>query len=557
LDYLHNPNALTDPARRHSLTYYMPERDQRSIFARLLCRLANAARLNTRCTTWATIMAEIILSDVLAWEPRLRLPGSHALTDAELDRDVSWAVTARATAPMLPPLRGGELIILPRRIVAESGVSLPLLLREMAGHNAAAVILDGLPDGTAPLPTIVVSSSPPELEAELNRLLTERHAELYRSGTELERVLSDLATGSASLARVVTKVATALTMPLVVVEANGVTLATSITDAAPPHPASNVTGWHGERIAVRLKEGRTLWVGPVAEARRALARLVAPRIGSAVEAALARAAQARPRGPARVVAMAMLFSPMEREAAVARAIALGLPPDGTYRVAIGQRCMKMPNLVRSLAPWGSFHEAGTLDGCPAAIVEMRRDPFAQNTASSRRTAITIRVNDDLSRSSAPGWVAFSSAMTGVERLSEASREARYVAALMTANLISGSAARFESIDEIGPFRLLFPLWGTPTLADFASDVLGDLVHRDRRGILKQTLLAYLEHGGSHVEAAAHLGVHRNTLAYRLKQIANLSGRDPTDASCRLLLHLGLLATMLPADESHGTAKARE
>lgn len=494
-------------------------------------------------------MAEIILGDLLAWEPRLRLSSSHGLVDTDLDREVSWAVTARATAPMLPPLRGGELVILPRRIIAESGVSLPLLLREMAGHHAAAVILDGLPSGTAPLPTIVTASAPPELEAELNRLLTERHGELYRAGTVLERLLSDLATASASLARSLAEVASALTMPLAVLDANGATLAASITDVSPPHGSSGLSGWHGDWFAVPLREGRTLWLGPVPAPRRALTRLVSQRIGSAIEAALTRSAQARPRGPARAVAMGTFFTAREREAAVAHAMSLGIAPDGLFRVALGQRCMSMPDLLRALASWGTFHDAGTLDGCPAAIAEMRRDPLAETTTPSRRTAVTIRVNEDRGRTPARGWMAISSPVTGVERLVDAGREARYVAALLTADLIAGPVARFDSIAEVGPFRLLFPLWGTDTLAGFAGEVLGDLIQRDRRGTLKQTLLAFLETGGSHVEAAARLGIHRNTLAYRLKQIARLSGHDPADASCRLLLHLGLLATMLPEAES--------
>ncbi|MGI8643007.1 MAG: helix-turn-helix domain-containing protein [Thermomicrobiales bacterium] len=492
-------------------------------------------------------MAEITLGDLLAWEPRLRLPTSRPLNDADLDRDVSWVVTARATAPMLPPLRGGELVILPRRIIAESGVSLPLLLREMAGHHAAAVILDGLPNGISPLPTIVTPSAPPELEADLNRLLTERRGELYRAGTELERLLTDLAGNSAGLARMLSEVAAALTVPLSVADVRGGTLAASITDLAPPQHAT-ANGWHGDWFAVPLKEERTLWLGPVPSSQRALARLVGPRIGTAIEAALFRASQSRPRGPARAVAIGTLFSPMEREAAVARSVTLGLPPDGTFRVALGQRCMEASELPRVLAPWGTFHEAGSLDGCPAAVAELRRDPLADDAATARRPgAVTMRINGDSGRVSTRGWIAISGPATGVEHLAGAAREVRFVAALLSAGLITAPVARFDSIAEIGPFRLLFPLWGTATLTSFASDALGELIHRDRRGTLRQTLLAYLETGGSHVEAAARLGIHRNTLAYRLKQIATLSGHDPADASCRLLLHLGLLATMLPSD----------
>jgi len=106
-------------------------------------------------------------------------------------------------------------------------------------------------------------------------------------------------------------------------------------------------------------------------------------------------------------------------------------------------------------------------------------------------------------------------------------------------------ARFDAVDDLGPYRLLYRLWGTSELAQFSSDALGDLVIHDRRGSLRETLLTFLECGGSHVEAARQLNIHRNTLAYRLKQIADYTRRDPADPGARLTLHLALLGLMLP------------
>ncbi|MEZ4497808.1 MAG: helix-turn-helix domain-containing protein [Thermomicrobiales bacterium] len=62
---------------------------------------------------------------------------------------------------------------------------------------------------------------------------------------------------------------------------------------------------------------------------------------------------------------------------------------------------------------------------------------------------------------------------------------------------------------------------------------------------EETLLTFLECGGSHVDAAKQLNIHRNTLAYRLKQIADATQRDPAEPSARLTLHLALLGSMLP------------
>ncbi len=53
-----------------------------------------------------------------------------------------------------------------------------------------------------------------------------------------------------------------------------------------------------------------------------------------------------------------------------------------------------------------------------------------------------------------------------------------------------------------------------------------------------TLRAVLEASGP-AEAAARLGVHRNTVAYRLRRIEALSGWNPTDPDLRLPLAVAI------------------
>jgi len=52
-----------------------------------------------------------------------------------------------------------------------------------------------------------------------------------------------------------------------------------------------------------------------------------------------------------------------------------------------------------------------------------------------------------------------------------------------------------------------------------------------------TLAEYLEHDGNHEAAATALGVHRNTVKYRLRRIRELTGYDSTVPDT--LLHLQL------------------
>ncbi|CAA9545841.1 MAG: hypothetical protein AVDCRST_MAG73-2402, partial [uncultured Thermomicrobiales bacterium] len=238
-------------------------------------------------------MAEITLSDLLAWEPRLRpspgvdglaagggRSGPAAAVGPDAEREVTWAVTARATTPMLPPLRGGELVLLPRRMLTEAGVALPMLMRELAGHRVAAVVLEAAPQagtGGGP-PVLLAAPTTPELESDINRLLTERRGDLYRAGTELERMLADLTTAGADLGRLLAAAAAALGLPLAVLDAHGEPMATSGPDGVPPTTIQSQggAGWRGlpraDRLAVPLTLGGTLWLGPVPPARRALAR---------------------------------------------------------------------------------------------------------------------------------------------------------------------------------------------------------------------------------------------------------------------------------------------
>jgi len=500
----------------------------------------------------------------------------------ELEREITWAVTARASSPMLPPLRGGELVILPRRVLIDSGVSLSLLLRELASHNVVAIVLEQPLSDPPPLPALLAVPASTELESEINRLLTERRGELYRAGTEVERILSDLTTTGADLDQVLGAAAGVLGVPVTVTDARGNPLTAggrAAHDALPGDGWAGGAGWQGDRLTLSLTDGHALWIGPVPAARRALARLVGDRVGAAAASALRRAAEARPRGPARVAALNALLGATALDVSV-RALTLGLPPDATYRVALAATDVGPAELHRRLAPLGVVHDAGILDGLPAVVVEGRPETLGGANGTGRRLNALLRtapigpvgpvggvttangangqghvpthggvggVNGahPTAAGAAGGWLALSGPVAGPAHLPAAGREARYIAALLGGGRIAGPVVRFDVAADLGPYRLLYRLWDAPELHAYSAEALGELPARDRRGTLRETLLVYLEVGGSHVDAAGRLGIHRNTLAYRLRQIADATGRDPADPSTRLFLHLALLAANLP------------
>src|SRR5829696_9136315 len=481
-------------------------------------------------------MPEITLADLIAWEPRLKPVGVAGLVDEPpgegwAERELSWAITVRATPPMLPAVRGGEIVLLPQRTLADAGVALPVILRELSSHGIGAIVLDQIPAQPSPVPVLFADALTSDFESELNRLLTEHRSELYRAGTDLGRLLNGTTSAGADLALVLGTAATFLDVPAAVADARGAVLVATAPEAMPASARSLASlngfsrGWRDDRFMSRLATGESLWLGPVPKPKRALARLAAERVAVAAEAAIQRAAEARPRGPARATALNRLLID-SREDAGRVAATLALPANGVYRVALVAPEADPAAVQRTLSAAGTIHEAGQIDRATAFLLELRPDAVNGGTRPAtvrRREPVNGRERDGATR----GWVALSAPVSGTTELPGAARQARYAAALLAAGLVSGPVARFDLLADLGPYQLLYRLWGTNELATFATDALGDLPARDRRGTLRRTLLAYLETGGSHVDAAGQLGIHRNTLSYRLKQIATLTGREPT------------------------------
>lgn len=79
------------------------------------------------------------------------------------------------------------------------------------------------------------------------------------------------------------------------------------------------------------------------------------------------------------------------------------------------------------------------------------------------------------------------------------------------------------------------------LADMAGEAIGPLARFDRQhgAELVHTLETYLTLNGSVAQVAEQLNLHRNTVRYRLGQIAELTGYDPAVTADRVQLYLAL------------------
>lgn len=102
---------------------------------------------------------------------------------------------------------------------------------------------------------------------------------------------------------------------------------------------------------------------------------------------------------------------------------------------------------------------------------------------------------------------------------------------------------------IGPYRLLTALpTGGP--ADSAARELLTPAHQE----LARTAEVYLDLSGQAGRTAAELGIHRQTLYYRLSRVEQLTGLRLDDGEDRLLLHMALKAARL--ERTGGSAVRR-
>ncbi|RST16102.1 PucR family transcriptional regulator [Streptomyces sp. WAC05374] len=125
---------------------------------------------------------------------------------------------------------------------------------------------------------------------------------------------------------------------------------------------------------------------------------------------------------------------------------------------------------------------------------------------------------------------------GLGDLGEAWREATAAARAAMAQPRLGPLAPWASI---GPYRLLTALPAAPA-HDRAVRALLAPAHAE----LARTAEVFLDHAGQAGRTAAALGIHRQTLYYRLSRVEQLTGLDLDEGEDRLLLHMALKAARL-------------
>jgi purine catabolism regulator len=523
-------------------------------------------------------MTELLLRDLCRWDRRFTLVYPPGLSEeAILDRPVSWAVSVRAAPPFLPPLRGDELIIVSGRVLREiqaGGIAdAEELLETLAEAPVAALVTepDLFEEPVGLLPFLIFPGPIPlDLEATLNRQLTEQRRALYRLSTELTRELSRAAL-TGGLDAVLQAAALASGRSLVLQDSDGRVLAvggapsaaTPMTLAhARPHPAVRaLSQGSDERLLTAISVGGRLTYLSLVAQRSATTerdRLVLSLVAGLCASLLAQEGRAARPAPLSQLVADLLLGRLSESVLPHAAQRLGLDPQAPVVVALfgGSASATREDVLRYLVeppardrstPLGS-EIALLLAPEEAAAIANR----ARGLASGRPVSELLRLTTfgvQATTVGEPEWfLVLARPVAHLRAVPEGLRQARFLAGLLRTGAVAGPVVRFDVLEESGPFALLYFLWGNPEAEAFRQQVLGPLLDEgERASELLQTLAAFLTYGSAS-EVAARLGIHRNTVAYRLAQIAARTGRNLSDGRDRLLFTLALLLGMLPPPE---------
>lgn len=500
--------------------------------------------------------------------------------DSGLHREVVWCTALRARPPAFT-LRGGELLLIDPEVMAavDSRLTLARLLESLAGQGVAGAAVMGNAPADAqrvadacslPLIALPAGTALDQIEPQVLRYIVDRRAELHERAQDLHRQLSELALAGHGLPALLRRLHELTAVPVLLERdatmdfvggASGrlpESIGTAITNERPA-----LDDWLREvplsafdpPVALRtLVDGQARLVAPIlvqgsiagflsllgSEGELGeLHRLAVGRAAHAcaIELVRARAArEARDEVEDELLDVLTAGRPGTHEAARERAKRKGFDVDAPYLVIAAEA--SQPGSGKKIrSAWE--RQLATMR-IPALVRERGDTTIALVTLAARRTEAKSLL-DLLHRVARAGVVApvalgHGAVRSGAPDVAAAAREAEQALTMGKRLFGPDSATAFA---DLGLYRLLYALQPLPELRAFSGDMLGRLDAKDRGGVLRQTLAAYLATNGSPTDAADRLHLHRNTVLYRLGRIEDLLGVDLRDAEVRLTLHLAL------------------
>jgi PucR family transcriptional regulator, purine catabolism regulatory protein len=506
-----------------------------------------------------------------------------------LDREVRWIITLRPRPPGLVGLKGGELVLVGADTLRalDDRLTLARAVDQLSQAGVAAVAARGGIDQAAivradalglPLLSIPLDASLTQSEQDALRLLADRQAEALELTRQVQQQLTELLIAGHGLPAIVDRLAVLTRRAVAVEDATGVRqlsgAAVSLPDRSQVVEALERTrprllAWvDGRRVPAadpptqrfRLEiDGIGRIVAPIAAADGALAflSLIAPHealgrsdaLSASQGATVCALVLARERAVLqaedrlrRDVVTDLLSGAFTADSALLeRAERLGFKLALPHLPIALRVAAELPAaaprshdvvsaLVRELgrlgvsAPVGVLGEtiglAYPLDGGEPAAVAARVQHLAAQVSGRVVSAGVGRAG------------------VGPTAIAQGYREADRALVIARRLFPPGALTFFQNL---GVHRLLLALDGHPELGAFYEETLASIDQYDRanRSELLPTLEAFFGADNSLAETAARLHLHRNTVAYRLRRIEQISGHQIGDPETRLALHLGL------------------
>ncbi len=481
------------------------------------------------------------LAEILeALGPAATSVGAPLPTSADAP-DVGWVRVMRSRVPALDVLEAGDLVVVPAAAVsvmapsaadvrdlvgtlARSGAS-ALLLLPSAGTAVMGELVAGALD--AGIPAIVVEGiDPPTLERRLIGLLVDRRGELERQVAGLERDLANLAMAGRGLDTLAAAIGAFLR--------RAVALEGRRADALAVHAPADVPGAAAAVTAYLARPGTTghriaLPGAPGEGGQSGWLVLLGDRAQTDLDTTAAE----------RIAPLLSLQLRLEAEVRRARDEAgrgEPLPSDGPPWVVL---------VARQVVPAPG---APTREELRAEL----RFRFAARRLSLRGTSESLELRaiaaveaGDRDGTRSAGRVAeFLGRTVAMSRPfrdagERPAREAAARAALEAAERLAEPPI-LALEDRLPAYRLLGSLGNLPDDRIQATALLAPLLAGRPASVRERlaTLRAVLDHGAAG-EAAARLGIHRNTLAYRVRNLEGQTGWDLTDPDLRLALSVAV------------------
>jgi purine catabolism regulator len=519
-----------------------------------------------------------------------------------LDRDVRWVITVRPRPPGLVGLKGGELVLLGANTLRalDERLTLARAVDQLSQAGVAAVAARGGIDQAAiaradalgfPLLAIPLEASLTRSEQDALRLLADRQAEALEQTRQVQQQLTELLIAGHGLPAIVDRLAVLTRRAVAVEDASGVRqlsgAAVSLPDRSQVVEALDKTrprllAWiDGRRVPAadpptqrfRLEiDGIGRMVAPIAADDGALAflSLIAPHeslnrsdaLSTSQGATVCALVLARERAVLqaedrlrRDVVTDLLSGAFTSDSALLeRAERLGfnltlphLPMALRVVAEPSSNALRSHDVVSALvrelgrlgvsAPVGVFGDtiglAYPLDGAEPATISARVHRLAAQVSGRVVSAGVGRAG------------------AGPAAIAQGYREADRALVIARRLFAPGALTFFQ---DLGVHRLLLALDGHPELGAFYEETLSAIDRYDRtnRSELLPTLEAFFAADNSLAETASRLHLHRNTVAYRLRRIEQISGHQLGDPETRLALHLGLrVRHALAASEPDG------